>query len=235
MKTRTAAFAALCATLLLAASACQRSVKLDTRTFQLKHISVGTAMGIVRPYVYRDRKDGPHGEMSGAPGVLTVRETLDNLEKIQRVLARYDVPDSSGSQGDVRLHFQLIEADHFTGTDPAIAPVEAQLKKIFQFKGYRLVGEAVVGAADNSKISQRLAGGYELQAQIDREGPGTIRVQEIRLYQSHVGTILQTTVNIHPGQTLVVGSAAEGGHATGTLLLTLRAENVAPGGGQTAK
>jgi hypothetical protein len=221
MKTNTAVLVALSATL-LAVSACQRAVTLDTRTFALKHLNANAAEQIVRPYVYEDRADGPHGMMSASAGALTVRETPDNLDKIQRVLQQYDVPRS-----DARLHFQLVEADHFTGTDPAIAPVEAQLKKIFQFKGYRLIGEAVVGAADGSKVSQRLPGGYSVRAQIYRTDPGTIRVQEIQLWAPGAGPVLQTTVNIHPGQTLVVGNAAEGGKSTATLLLVLRADEVA--------
>lgn len=235
MKTETAyrnrtILAALCTTLLLSASACQRAVQLDTRTFTLRHLDARAAESIVRPYVYENRKDGPHGQMSASAGALTVRETSDNLAKIQRVLDQYDVP-----QADVRLHFQLIEADHFKGTDPAIAPVEAQLKKIFQFTGYRLVGQAVVGAANASAIDVRLPDAYQLQAHIYREGPGTIRVEKIMLYAPHMGPLLQTTVNIHPGQTLVVGNAAEGGTSTGTLLLTLRAEDVVQGAGNAGK
>lgn len=220
MKTKTAALVLLSATL-LAASACQRTVTLDTRTFALKHLDANTAEQIVRPYVYQDRADGPHGMMSASTGAITVRETPDNLDKIQRVLQQYDVP-----RPDIRLHFQLIEADHFTSTDPAIAPVEAQLKKIFQFQGYRLIGEAVVGAADGSTVSQRLAGGYRVDAQIYRNDPGTIQVRGIHLVAPGLGSVLQTTVNVRPGQTLVVGNAAEGGKSTATLLLVLRADDV---------
>lgn len=221
---KTAALLLLSATL-LAVSACQRAVTLDTRTFALKHLNASAAEQIVRPYVYEDRADGPHGMMSASTGAITVRETPDNLDKIQRVLQQYDVP-----RPDVRLHFQLIEADHFTGTDPAIAPVEAQLKKIFQFKGYRLIGEAVVGAADGSKVSQLLADGYHVGAQIYRTDPGTIRVEGIQLWAPGLGGILHTTVNIRPGQTLVVGNAAEGGKSTATLLLVLRADEVGAAG-----
>jgi hypothetical protein len=228
-KARVAMLALLSATL-LTASACSHSVRLDTRTYQLKHLDEGEAQNIVRPYVYRDRKDGPKGEMSTSPGILTVRETPDNLDKIQRVLEQYDVP-----RADVRLHFQLIEADHFTDTDPAIAPVEAQLRKIFQFKGYRLVGEAVVGATNGSTVAQRLPGGYNVGTRVLWNGPSTLQLVDVSLSSNTQGPLLRTTVNIHPGQTLVVGSAAEGGRSTATLLLTLRAEEAETGPTQTAK
>jgi hypothetical protein len=222
MKTKTTSWnlwtGALVAAGILALSGCQRTTTLDTRSFTLKHLTPNAAEQIVAPYVFRDREGAP-GTMSATSGVLTVRETADNLEKIQRVLDQYDVP-----QPDVRLRFQLIEADGFTDTDSAIAPVEAQLRKIFQFRGYHLLGEAVVGATDGSDMRQRLPGGYVLDAQVYRTDPGTVRVQEIKLYAPGLGTVLQTTVNVRLGQTLVVGTASKGSNSTATLLLTVRAE-----------
>lgn len=152
MTTRSLWTAVLVAAGILTLSGCKRGTTLDTRTYTLKHLDAGAAERIIAPYVFTDRADAP-GTMSASAGVITVRETPDNLGKIQRVLDEYDVP-----RPDIRLHFQLIEADGFTDTDPAIAPVEAQLRKVFQFKGYRLMGEAVVGATDRSHVMQSLPG-----------------------------------------------------------------------------
>ena len=203
---------------ILALSGCQRGTRLDTRTYTLKHLDPNTAEQLVGPYIYGDREGAP-GTMSATAGALTVRETPDNLDKIQRVLDQYDMP-----RPDVRLHFQLIEADGFTGTDSAIAPVEAQLRKIFQFKGYKLVGEAVLGVTDRSHVRQRLSGGYVIEGDIGWQDATTIRLQDIELRAPKLGTVLATTVNVRPGQTLVVGSASKGDGGTTTLLLTVRAE-----------
>ncbi len=217
MKMKTTTLAALCLAL-VGVSGCRRTPELDTRTFALKHMDAYAAQQIISPYVFADRAETP-GTMNAASGVLTVRETSDNLDKIERVLAEYDVP-----RADVRLYFQLVEADGFTDTDPRIAAVEAQLRSIFQFKGYRLAGEAVVSVADEAQVSQSLAGGaYLVEARIRRIQPGSIRLEEVQLYSGEGNRLLLTTVNIHPGQTLVVGTAAKS-KSTATLLLTLRAE-----------
>jgi len=223
MKTKTMALAALCVAL-LGASGCHREPKLDTRTFALKNLESWAAAQIVTPYVFTDRAEAP-GTLSEAPGSITVRETPDNLYKIERVLAEYDVP-----RPDVRLRFQLIEADGFTESDPAIEQVEQQLRQVFQFKGYRLAGEAVVSATDGSHVSQSLAGGqYQVEATIRWAQPGTIRLEEVHLLAVNpTEQLLQTTVNVRPGQTLVVGTASKA-KSTATLLLTLRAEEAGQG------
>ena len=216
---------ALASVVVVALSGCQRGTPtLDTKTFTVKYLDNTTLSELIDPYVFKDREGAP-GSYSAAPGAITVRETRDNLEKIARVLQEYDVP-----RPDIRLHFQLIEADGFTDTDPAIAPVEAQLRKVFQFKGYHLVGEALVGATDGTEIRQRLRDGYVLGAHVYRTDPSTVRVQEIQLFAPGLGTVLQTTVNVRVGQVLVVGTAAKGSNSTATLLLTVQAEESKPEG-----
>ncbi len=59
--------------------------------------------------------------------------------------------------------------------------------------------------------------------------PGTIRLEHVSLFGRNSGTGLETTVNIRPGQTLVLGSSPKEG-STATLLLTVRAEEADLGG-----
>ena len=132
------------------------------------------------------------------------------------------------ARSDVRLRFQVIEADGFTDSDPAIAEVEAELRKVFQFRGYRLAAEAVVSVTDRSEIRQVLSddsGVYEIGADVYWAQPGTIRLQDVRLNTSVPGAGLRTTVNIRPGQTLVLGSSSMAGSER-TLLFTVKAEAV---------
>lgn len=207
---------ALAATALLAA--CQGDTRLETRTFALQHLRPNEASAVIEPYIYRDREGAP-GLMSAAAGVLTVRETSDNLDQIARVLSEYDVP-----RRDLRLHFQLIEADGYTGRDERIADVEDELRSIFQFQGYRLAGEAFVAATDASEVEQGLDEGHQVRAAVYYARPGTYRI-EVRLRSYEYGDRLTTSVNIRAGQTLVLGSAARVGDEP-TLLLTVRAEEV---------
>ena len=201
---------------------------LDTRTFELHSIDAGEARQIIAPYVYADRPDAP-GSLSHSDNAITVRETPDNLEKIERVLADMDRP-----RPNVRLHFQLIEADGESTNDPAIADVETELRKLFRYEGYRLLHEAVVGGTEGSRIEQVVgrgedytSEGYMLTAAI---GPvrgstdsGTVYL-EVGVRNPMRGA-LQTTINARAGQTLVVGNAEliRGG---GTLILTVRPEFV---------
>ena len=200
-------------------AACQFSADLETRTFALEHIEAYQAEQLIDPYIYGDREGAP-GAMSAMERAITVRETADNLDQIARVLAEYDVP-----RADIRLHFQLIQADGFTGRDERIAAVEEELRSIFQFEGYRLAGEAFVTATDGSEIQQGLGGNHEVATRIYFVSAGTIRLDNVRLYSYEGGDRLTTTVNIRAGQTLVLGSASRVGEDV-TLLLTVRAEEV---------
>lgn len=216
---RTSTFAALLAVLFL--TGCGRGTELETRTFALAHLQPHEAAALVEPYVFDDREGAP-GTMSGTAGALTVRETPDNLDRIARVLAEFDVP-----RPDIRLHFQLVEADGFTGSDPRIADVEEQLRQVFQFRGYRLVGEAMVSATDGSRIEQGLGADHAVAGHVYFTGPGIVRLEEVELYSYEGGDRLTTTVNVRPGQTLVLGSATKVGDDV-TLLLTVRAEATGP-------
>jgi len=55
----------------------------------------------------------------------------------------------------------------------------------------------------------------------------TVRL-EVRLFGQISGHGLETTVNITPGQTLILGSSPKAG-STATLLLTVRADEVESG------
>ncbi|GMV04099.1 MAG: hypothetical protein AMXMBFR53_03800 [Gemmatimonadota bacterium] len=213
-------FPALLATAFLLAG-CQRAPRLETRTFALEHLRGYEAIVLVEPYIYGDREGAP-GTASQTDNALTVRETADNLDQIARVLAQFDVP-----RPDARLRFQLIEADGFTGRDERIAAVEDELRRLFQFRGYRLAGEAYVTATDDSSVEQGLGPRHVVAAEVFL-GAGFIRLENVRLWSHDGGDRLTTTVNIRPGQTLVLGSASAAGEDA-TLLLTVRAEE-GPGG-----
>ena len=199
-----------------------RAPELEVRTFPLTHISGHEAAVLIEPYVYGERPGG-EGRLSSVTDAITVRETPDNLDQIARVLAEHDV-----EQRDVRLHFQLIQADGYTDSDPRIAQVEAELRRIFRFGGYQLAGEAMVSVTGASEIDQRLpgpGGTYAIAAEIRRLDPGGIRLHDVTLYGASFEPILTTSVNIRPGQTLVLGSSPQGDGGA-TLLLTVRAEEM---------
>ena len=208
------------------------SPKLDVETFQLEHRSGREAEHLIAPYVFMDREESP-GTMSSTDDAVTVRETRDNLEKIRRVLAEYDQPIPA-----IRLRFQLIEADSFREADPAIADVVQELRSLFRFEGYRLLGEAVAllrgGSGGPQSFTQRILGvenpmEVEVYARVGSDG--TVRLETVELRDTW-DELLTASVSIQPGQTLVLGGTqartrlAEGGRPSGnsSLILTVRAE-----------
>ena len=235
--------------LALVAGGCDRGDDLETRTFRLNHLDAGDAIELISPYVYSEREGAP-GKASVTRNAITVREERANLDRIAEVLDEFDRPEPT-----VLLRFQLIEADGFEQTDPAIAEVEEQLRKLFRFEGYRLVADAVLRGTERELVSQYLGpasrpavggGGasagrratseddepiYEVLAHIDRvrgavDAP-TVHLQvELEMWGAD---LLNTSVNVRSGQTIVLGTARPRGDR-GALVLTVTPE-IGSGGG----
>lgn len=123
---------------------------IDTRTFQLDHMSPASAEALIGPYVTDSETNM---KSSTQPAAITVSASSSRLDQIGEMLSRYDV-----ATPDVRLRFQLIEADGFADVDPAIADVEAAVRELFRFDGYRLVAEALVTSTQQTQSRQRLLG-----------------------------------------------------------------------------
>jgi hypothetical protein len=206
---------------------CSVGEELDTQTFELKYIEVEMAARMIDPYVFGDRPDAP-GRLSMAKNLLTVRETADNLEKIARVLDEYDKPEPS-----VRLRFQVIEANGTGTTDPAIADVEEALRELFRYEGYRLLDEAVMGGSAGSGMMEvihheRLGGDAAIQAKIQDVravgDSGTVRLH-VSLRLMNYGEVIETSINLRAGQTVVLGKARVS-RELGTIILAVRPEFV---------
>lgn len=201
---------------------------LDTRTFEVQYLPAYEVDQLIAPYVFTDRERNP-GMMSTSQGAVTVRETRDNLEKIARVLEEYDRPRPS-----VMLHFQIIEADGAAEADPAISAVETELRRLFRFEGYRLVAETQVGGIQGTGIRQAVssAAGEEFMIQAGvtevRTGAETVTVTlDVGLVTPDIGRILETSVTIPAGHSVVLGTANAPAFS-GALILVVRAEIVRP-------
>ena len=193
----------------------------DARTFPLGHIRPENAQQLIAPYV-------PGGveniRVSDQPPALTVAASAERLEQIEEMLSRFDV-----AAPDLRLRFQLIEADGFTGVDPAIADVEAALRELFRFSGYRLVSESMITAAQYSTSSQSLLGSGGLQLYLSLEvgrissaGDRSSADLAVTLAASD-RQILNTRVVVPGGQTVVLGTARPF-EDRGALILVVRPE-----------
>ncbi len=187
---------------------------LEVRTFTLERLQAEEAFGLVDPYVYRDRETNP-GTMSMSEGLITVRELPENLDRIAEVLEEFDRPRAA-----VRLHFQLIQANGFSDPDESIQAVEAELRKLLRYDGYRLVGETVLQVVEGGGGQQGLQGiledaspeesQFSLNAYVGMVSTGdeaSTVVLEVGL--EHLNrNILNTSVNAASGQSLVLGTTS---------------------------
>ena len=131
----------------------------------------------------------------------------------------------------VRFRFYLVQADGFTEQDPEIADVVSELRKLFSFRGYRLVSTPVVNTVLEWSVFDRWEGSgtqrivvgdsevpWELGVDVraTRSSP-TIRVEvtltsvvpwSIRenARKDPVEVYLHASVTIRDGQTVVLGS-----------------------------
>ena len=203
----------------LTALACGSTPRLETRTFALRHIDGGMAETILSPYVYAARP-GAAGRISVARTVITVRETPDNLERIARVLEQFDRP-----QPGIRLTFKIIEADGIAVRDTSIADIEAALRSLFRFRGYRLVTEAVQTGVQGAESRQPLSGPgarYVLETSIRRLGSGDSATVDlwVRLDVTDKagGGRFETEVRLPVGKTAVLGSVRADARQPTTIL-----------------
>ena len=195
----------------------QQAVELETRTFTLNEgVRPLEAANIIDAYVFRDRPNKP-GMISADRNMLSVRETADNLDRIGRVIDALNAGATTPAT-ETTLHFQLVEANGASETDPSIAVVERQLRQVLRFDGYRLLDEAFVttksGQIDvpleaSDGRSYKVAGVFRHGS--SRSGPNLNVVdpgRELSVWLSARGTeLLRSTVNIRHGQTIVLGSA----------------------------
>jgi hypothetical protein len=198
---------------------------LETRTFRLEHIEPVEMASLIEPYILSER--GVLQVGTGSASALTVRERREILDRIGVTIAEYDRPRAS-----VVLHFQVVEAYAADGSDPVLAEVEAVLRELFRFEGYRLAAEAVVRGSSGGDFRQVINSG-----QMGKSVPLTLggRIVEVRGDDANRSVrlklalddpwyqLLATELEIPIGQTVVLGNGRPG-TTQSTLILVVRPE-----------
>ena len=132
---------------------------------------------------------------------------------------------------NVLLTFHLVEADGFTDDDPEISEVVTELRKIFNFRGYRLISKSLfnVGMYMSGSDTDPLRGSGSQRivvensdvvlevtatlraAERSRLVRGTVKLTDITGFVSFerrdLHPLLEITVNMRDGQKVVLGSA----------------------------
>ena len=144
--------------------------------------------------------------------------------------------DAAETVQNVQLVFHLVQADGFTDADPEISDVVSELRKLFNFRGYRLLSTSMlnIGLARTSNVRVGGSGSQRIVAD-DFDTPLAIRAElsarrATRLVRATVTLsddmssrvqgrgpanvismrpppLLEASVTIRDGQRVVLGSA----------------------------
>lgn len=205
-----------------------------TRTIPLRHLRAADAARLVSPYV-RHPQGGVYD--GGAVQAVTVTETALTLQRIDSLIREND---RSGAV--LTFRFQLIAAEDTPARDVAIDSLDATLRKLFRYKGYRLLGEGTATAGEMESFSLTVAGGEDrfglagevIAVQAGTGGAVRLRVRLARatggMYQgkpTESEVLLTTGLTVPLGQTIVLGSAAPGGKIQ-AIILAVRPEVAIP-------
>jgi hypothetical protein len=197
MKRKTMAVLALAA---LALGGCDKRRGMTVRTYTLHRLSFQEASTLLTPYV----DEG--GYISGKDRFVSVRERPERLDSIAAILKRYD--DAAAA---VTLRIQVIEAGDFAGGDSTIARVEAPLRELFRYRGYRSLGELTVRTMEGTHFRQeqdslRVEGWVREATAAGPDARVTVDVEVV----SPSGSV-STSVSGAPGKTLVIGTQKKTG------------------------
>ncbi len=134
---------------------------------------------------------------------------------------------------NVLLTFHLVQADGFTDEDPEISEVVSELRKIFKFKGYRLLSTSVfnIGLVRSARGAYVIGDGLQrvflagsdaaltIKAEVSSRlaPPGTVRAKvtltdattrptERSTSRSERLPLLEASATIRDGKTMIVGS-----------------------------
>lgn len=136
------------------------------------------------------------------PGIASAQEREDAAETVQ----------------NVQLVFHLVEADGFTDDDPEISDVVNELRKLFNFRGYRLLSTSVlnVGLARPSSAAATVGGsGSQRIVADDSETPLVLRADV---------SARRSTGNVRAKVTLIEGASDtswRGGREGGVVVMGL--------------
>lgn len=191
---------------------------LAVKTFKLKNLRPEDAAKLLGPYV-----NSPGGGVfeAGSIGAITVRETSTVLMLVDSLLRVHD-----RARAAVSMRFQLIAALDSARRDPEIAGIDAELRKLFRFAGYELIGEGTTLTEEMSDFTMtlstrpklidgnRFSEAFQVKGWIEGvEGAGADRTLRITITLQNASQgkdapiLLRTGLTMPAGQSVILGSA----------------------------
>jgi len=122
----------------------------------------------------------------------------------------------------VSMRFQLIAALDSARRDPEIAGIDSELRKLFRFAGYELIGEGTVLTEEMSDFTMTLSTrakmglneAFQITGWIEGvEGAGAERTLRVTITLQNAGQgkeapiLLRTGLTMPAGQSVILGSA----------------------------
>jgi hypothetical protein len=207
---------------LVPAVSAQDPRNLDIRTFKLRNMRPDDAAKLLSPYV-----TSPGGGVfeAGSVGAITVRETYTTLTLIDSLLKIHDK-----ARAVVSMRFKLIAALDSSMRDPAVDDIDAELRKLFKFRGYELIGEGTMLSEEMTDFMTTIStrprsAGRDLRTGKDVmfsetfrirgwmdgiTGTGSDRSIRVQVTVQDAGSdneLLRTGLTLPIGQTIILGSA----------------------------
>lgn len=194
-----------------AADAQPTRAAVPVRTFPLHRLAVKDAAKLLAPYL-QSASSGAF-ETGSEVRAITVRGTARELRTVDSLLTIFDrVPRS------VLLRFQIIEATEDATKDPRIAEVDASLRELFRYSGYRLATEGVAKAEEAQVFEVSLGAegaSYTVRGVIlsSDEANGTMRLnlsmeQPMMMPFMSAQSLFSTQLVVPVAQVVVLGSAS---------------------------
>jgi hypothetical protein len=156
---------------------------VDTKTVELHHLKPREAVKLLSPYV--KAKDGGVFDVGDNIAIITMRDTPENIARMERVLAKYDHTPQT-----IRLVFQLIEAD----TGPRFATVgndgrvsidlDSTLRSVLKFPTYRLLAQGVASVGEFADLHQELPTRDSMWVYSLTANVGAIHIGDVGLAES---------------------------------------------------
>ena len=217
MRRRALFITALLVLALPAAGRSQDPRDLSVKTFQLRNLRPEDAAKLLGPYV-----NAPGGGVfeAGSIGAITVRETSTMLVVIDSILRVHD-----RARAVVSMRFQLIAALDTARRDPAIADIDAELRKLFKFAGYELIGEGTALTEEMTDFTttlstqarplgdQKFSEAFRIRGWVEGvQGAGDARTVRVTIalqddMQGKDTDLLRTGLTMPIGQSVILGSA----------------------------
>ena len=186
--------------------------KVVVQTFKFKFKSADRAANVISSLISAE------GSVSIQPGsnVLVVTDRADNMESIADALDRYDVPSR-----EFKLQVRLVAAGRVSGSAPDVPDdlkeIAGKLSGVLRFNAFDPIGVIDVKAREGDAVRSDIDG-YHAEFVVGEFDPVSETIQlsgfTLSRYETAPDTqkksrndVLQTTLNLKVGQTVVLGAS----------------------------